>query len=296
MTEKSEETSPAPRTSAYLYFASLYFVMVGVLYLWGYWSTFNVNILEYLSPTDVIRLTAYPIVSAFIAVAIGAVLGEITIGRRVFPPGAGRNTPTGRFLWKIKPILVLVYLALVGVGYFSTFPGKWISLSGLLAAPIAFFAQERDFLLGTISHQGTRSVVLFLLASLPMYAYGHGQLNAYYVVSGVRFDYVLSPIDQLAVSSDANPLQRVRFLGHSGDFLFFLDPITSMLAITKFQDDKSLLLRHFDASMEKSANVPTRATQVPAADDRPPKHHSGAAAFLGLLLSNGAHLFCAGGA
>jgi hypothetical protein len=119
----------------------------------------------------------------------------------------------------------------------------------LFAVPIYLFARERQFLLHFIPNEGLRSIVIFLFDVLPTFAYGQGKLRADDIIEGRRFDYVLSEIDQIPVSADASAVQRVRYLGHSGDFFFSLNPTTSALVITKFKDDKALLLKHFDAAL-----------------------------------------------
>jgi hypothetical protein len=251
MTGESSESSIGKPASTQLYFLTLYFVAVGVLYLWGYWSTFNVNILEYLSLTDVIRLTAYPVASAFVFMAIGAVVAEVLVGQPTLPAGIGRNTRTGKFLRKIVPFLVFAYLAATVALTLSNIPNKWSPLSVLFAVPVYVFAKKRDFLIDLVPHDSARSIVIYLLATLPTFAYGQGQLHAAVIVGGQKFEYVLSPIDQVSVAADASPIQRVRYLGHAGDLFFFLNPMHSILVITKFQDDKPLLLKHFDSKVEK---------------------------------------------
>ena len=224
---------------------------VGVLYLWGYWSTFNVNILEYLSLVDVIRLTAYPIASAFAFMAIGAVFGEIFFGPGALLPGGGRNTKTVKFLRKIAPLLIILYVSVTVIFVLFDIPNKWLVLPVLLAPPLALFAKRRDFLVGIIPYDSLRTIVIYLLAVLPTFAYGQGRLRAADIVDGRKFDYVLSTIDEVSIAADASPVQKVRYLGHAGDFLFYLNPVTTVLVITKFQEDKSLLLKHFDVALEK---------------------------------------------
>ena len=56
------------------YCSSAYFFSVAALYLWGYWSPFKINILEYVSLSDVIKIAAFPIASVFILVAIGMLI------------------------------------------------------------------------------------------------------------------------------------------------------------------------------------------------------------------------------
>ncbi len=109
MSTASGEYTSGDRTSSYLYLGSFYLISVGVLYLWGYWPAFGINILGYMSLTDVLKLTAYPLVSSFIFVATGVVVGELVGFRRTLPPGAGRDTPTGRILLRLAPFLAAAY-------------------------------------------------------------------------------------------------------------------------------------------------------------------------------------------
>ena len=130
----------------------------------------------------------------------------------------------------------------------SGLPNKWTILAVLFAVPIYLFARERQFLRHLIPNEGLRSIVIFLFAVLPTFAYGQGRLRADDIIEGRRFDYVLSEIDQIPVSADASAVQRVRYLG-LWRLLFLSNPTTSALVITKFKDDKALLLKHFDAAL-----------------------------------------------
>src|SRR5207253_7010755 len=49
-----------------------YAIVVSLLYLFGYWSSFGINILEYVSFPDVLKLAIYP-------VFLGAVLSTLGI-------------------------------------------------------------------------------------------------------------------------------------------------------------------------------------------------------------------------
>jgi hypothetical protein len=244
MTEESKETAFRKPDTVQVYFLTLFLMVVAVLYLWGYWTTFYVNILEYLSLTDVIRLAAYPLASTFLVVAIGPALSQFGLGSKL-PVGGGRNTPVGRVLRKIAPVLVVLYVAATLWLVVSNVPNKWQFLPYWIALPVAFFAQERGFLSSVLPNQNLRYFAILMLAILPTFAFGEGRRRAEEIVAGSAFDYVLSPIESVSIPSDACPIQRIRYLGHTGDYFFFLDPTTSALAITKFKDDKTLLLRHF---------------------------------------------------
>lgn len=246
MIEPSLKLPPQERTSTYLYFSSLYFVTVGVLYLWGYWSTFNVNILEYLSLADIIKSTAYPIASAFVFMVLGAAIGEVLADDSSLAPGAGRNTPTGKFLLRFYPWLVVIY-AIVTIALLVLGPvDKWLALPVLFAMPAYLYFRRLGLFNNVLRHDSARSLAIFLMATLPTFGYGHGRIRAQEIVDGVKFEYAISPIENVSVVNDASPGQRPRFLGHAGDFIFFLEPMQGTLVISKFEGTKSLVLKHFD--------------------------------------------------
>jgi len=251
MTEETKAPAVPRRAATYLYFLTPYFVSVGVLYLWGFWSSFDINILEFLSITDVVRLTAYPIISAFAAFIVGALISESTLGRSL-PSGGGRNTPTGRFLRKFAPVLVCLYLLGTLILFFSGNPMKWYVLPVILGVPLALVAKERGLLIDLIPSDSYRSAFLFVLITLIPFAYGRGRIDAADIAEGRIFNYVISSIDEIAISANAPPIERVRYLGHTGDFFFYLNPSTSAVVITKFKDEKTLVLKHFSVAVESS--------------------------------------------
>ncbi|WP_143136333.1 hypothetical protein [Burkholderia ubonensis] len=246
MADTMEEPAPNERVSTYLYFCSLYFITVGVLYLWGYWSTFNVNILEYLSLADIVKSTAYPIASALIFFAIGAVLGEFLAGGNTLPPGGGRNTSVGRFLRKISPVLIVLYV-LITLAVLQFGPvEKWHVLPILFAIPVYLACKQLGIFQSVIPDDSPRSIVVFLMATIPTFAYGLGRINADAIFNGVKFQYVLAPTDIVGVDNQVDPARRPRYLGHTGDFLFFFDPTKGAVAIAKFEATKTLELKQVE--------------------------------------------------
>ena len=259
--------SPPPLSkdlvSTYLYFGSLYFVSVGVLYSWGYWSTFNVNILEYVGLADIVKATAYPIATAGILTLVGAVLGEALSGEHRLPSGGGRDTRVGKFLRKIGPALAVLYitgtLALLIFGPVK----KWLVLPVLFAVPFYAFAKQKGFLQRLIPHDAPRSIVIYMLCTLPLLSYGRGLMEANAIVVGTRFDYVMSEVDGVPLAKvSPDVLGRLRYLGHANQHFFFLQPWDNGVVVSKFGDGKSLVLQHHQS---KSASAPTDAAIPPSA-------------------------------
>ncbi|MFC1562333.1 hypothetical protein ACFL4Q_04985 [candidate division KSB1 bacterium] len=86
-------TSSIENTKKYLWLAAPYFIAVGLLYLWAYWSSFGINILEYAALSDVVKVAIIPVGSAFFFILIGFILGEFGFINKVsFPPRGEEKT------------------------------------------------------------------------------------------------------------------------------------------------------------------------------------------------------------
>lgn len=245
MIEPLQQSPAKEKISSYLYGSSIYFVTVGVLYLWGYWSTFNLNILEYFSLADVVKATVFPIASAFTFVVLGAVIGELTFGQETKVQGSGSGTKIGRFFRKLAPAIFVIYAFGTAMLFLYGPTAKWLIIPFLIAPPLTIFAKKYRLLAAIIPSESAHSVVLFLLCTLPTFSYGHGRMKAQEIVEGKKFEYVVSEVAQIPVSLNIKPTERLRFLGHAGDFLFYFEPSEAQVVIEKIDDGKVLILKTY---------------------------------------------------
>jgi hypothetical protein len=259
------------RVASYLYFGSLYFITVGVLYLWGYWGQFDVNILEYIGLADVLKLAAYPIASTFLFFLVGAIIGEFVVGGQRIAPGAGRDTPLGRFVHRYGTAIVWVYIIGTAAVFIFGAERKWQLGPVLVALPIYLIAKRHDLLADILPNDGARSVTVYLLAVLPMWAYGHGRLDADKLIDGREYKYVVSgPIAGLSIADPKDVRSRVKYVGHVNDYLFLLLPDNQTLFIVSFEKTAGVQLRRskMSESTEQSNNRMQPTPKGGAADAR----------------------------
>lgn len=229
-------------------------ITMAVLYYWGYWRAFRINILEYIGLADVVKNMAIPIATSFMLILF-ALLGVLVLHPIITrpasksPPSGPR--PTGRirmFLLGWTRQLTLFYL----LGLFLTCtlaPASWWSvvLPLVITATLGFLIVYLSPVSNVFSNPVLASMAVMVPCTLLPLAYSQGVVNADKITSGRIFDYVVSPIDGIDVPNIATPLQRARFLGHAGDYMFFLEPAQGTIVIDKFDGKKPLRLQHFDS-------------------------------------------------
>src|SRR5947207_4717496 len=91
-----------------------YFVMTSGLFLIGYWSTFNIDIFQYIEFTEIIQSFVYPFLSTAVFIFLGIIFGEVIFDfDNNLKPGEGKQTTLGKFLNKYIRLLLFLYLALI---------------------------------------------------------------------------------------------------------------------------------------------------------------------------------------
>ena len=229
------------KLSAYAYFLPFYFLATGTLYLWGYWSKFKINILEYIGLTDVIKLSAYPIATGFFFLLVGIILGEISSPN--LSVGAGNQTKIGVFLNKAKPFLIVTYwVILVFLLIWDNDYEKWGYLPFLLAFPCYLQAKNYLLLNDLLPNESVRSVILFAAFLLPGYAYGFGRTHAQDILKGTKYQYVVSSFNGLEDRKSNKIEEQYRYIGMVSEYIFLFNPISSSIIIAKSEQIKFIEL------------------------------------------------------
>jgi hypothetical protein len=242
------------------YWLGPYAIAVSTLYLWGYWGSFHVNVLESIGLTDIIKAAVYPIASAFAFFAIGAILGEVFSPTLDLPPGGGANTAIGKFLRKVLPLAVTVYVLGVVFLLLAGPPEKWLVLPALLATLVYLPLKSTRLLAEEFKSDGARSIVVFLLAALPVSAYGRGILDATDVLAGNRYTYAVSDLPGQPCIASAKPEALPRYVGRANDRYVFFQPTNQAVSFIAVGEVKALVLKRHEQGDEVSAKLPSPRT------------------------------------
>lgn len=252
--EVPAEPSPVfPSALAAKYWLGPYALLVATLYLWGYWGSFHVNVLEYISIADIIKAAVYPIVSAFAVFAIGAIIGDAISPKLNLPAGGGAHTVVGKLLRALAPFVIVSYLLGVTLYFFYGPITKWEHLPVLFAIAIYLPLKSTGVLQDDIKSEGARSIAVFLLATLVPFSYGRGALEAHAIRDGHAFSYVVSGLPGSQPASSADPSQRLRYIGKASERYAFFEPVAQTVWFVATSEVNVLVLKRYELKLTSAA-------------------------------------------
>ncbi|EGQ8002280.1 hypothetical protein [Vibrio vulnificus] len=191
-----------------------YSLVVSLLYLSGYWSSFDVNILEYIAISDVIKSALTPLLYALIFVAFGVVLGNaVSVPlAKYMPPGGGRHHPSAKYFRAMLWIgLGFLLIAVCYVIFFQSGGSRWLRVAAFSMVFMPFLIGDASFAKGYLKHDQLRILVVNILASLSLYSFGWGAIDA---------QSAKSEGHQVSINGKETELT---YVGWAGDFLFLWD-------------------------------------------------------------------------
>lgn len=216
-----------------------YLIAVGACYLFGYWGAFHINVLEFISFTDVAKLAIYPLMASLVFFLAGVVLAEILHSPHL-PPGGGSASKLGMFGQKHwRWLLALQICAAVLVAVFAPEPGKWFIVAVLVTLLSTPLTHVEPFI-KVVPNPRVRATALFLLLLLPTISFAYGRQQAFLVKTGASEQFVDVVRSKLSLTNDEkNP---VAYLGFLGSVYVLRESKTGELVLVKQRDDSPIFL------------------------------------------------------
>lgn len=217
--------------SKYLSFAAPYGLLVAALYLFAFWGTFKLNILEFVGFADLTKLAVYPLAACFIFLLAGCALSELVRGDSL-PPGGGADTKIGRFGRKYWRLLVAMDIVLIlALVLFVRNPLKWLYIANLLAI-LSTPLTHLEIFISLIPNPRVRGSILFLLILIPGSAFAFGKIQAHAITEGYAPYFVDAQSSKLQLSADSNgPISYVGYLAEN--FILYENATKKIIFVTK---------------------------------------------------------------
>jgi hypothetical protein len=224
----------------YLAFAVPYSIAVSLLYLFGYWGFFRINVLEFVGFDDIAKLALYPLLGALLSLLAGFATSQVLLGDR-FPPGGGAHSRIGQFVQKHEQRLIAVNILLVLISaFFLPVPGKWFVVTVL----VAFFSMpmtDLDYFIALIPNPRLRGTILSLFISVAAAAFAFGNYDAHIVKTG--YGKTIVDMERSKMSLRTSESSPVMYLGFIGGYFVLYETTTDSLILVKEKGDAPLVLR-----------------------------------------------------
>ncbi len=197
-----------------VYLATPYAFAISLAYLFGYWSTFDINILEYVSFADVIKLSLYPLVASLLFSVFGMIYGSLKPGSvKEAKRESGKNTRACILL------LILLGIILIALDRYNLwFIGAYVFF--LLLINLIYKEDVSIDELFPNYPQKVKSTIINILISLPLLAYASGKIDGKHIIIGYKTRFVNASI--LKENKLLTAKEKLKFLGLAGDYIFFL--------------------------------------------------------------------------
>lgn len=220
-------------------FGTPYLIGVSAAYLFGYWGSFHVNVLEFIGLTDIAKLAVYPLLASSIFFLAGALFSEVIVSPHL-PPGGGADTPLGRLGNRYgRWLMALVVLVAVLFAIYGPEPRKWFFVA-LLVSCLSIPLTHNEQIIELIPDPRQRGTALFLLFALPALSFGYGKEQAYDIKVG-------KPVQIVDVARSKLPLlfdetKPVAYLGLLGGIYILREGATGQVVLVKQRDDTPMFL------------------------------------------------------
>jgi len=211
-------------------------VISAVCYLWGYWGTFDIEIINHIGLGELIVLATVPLLGMAIMMLVCISLASILrIDLRNDPNRSSVSTGLGSFI-RPEAIYILSLLSIILIVVIGG-AAQWL----LLAIPFAFFTTTFivfNNLFATSKFNKRDLFFVVLIATLlPSMGFGYGKTKGLLIEQGISYKKIVAA-NNLSINSSSD----YRFLGAVGEQAFIFDGQNNNKVIISLQQLQPLVL------------------------------------------------------
>lgn len=216
----------------YLWLVIPYAITCGTLYLWGYWSSFDINAFEYAGLSDLAKVAIIPVGTTFFFMFLGFLFGEY-ISIPILPKEGKTADRLHNFISKTRVFWITVYWLVLLSIIFSNSTSKW-NILPYFGMIFPYVILKNTAFLIEIKSDSIRSLLIICLSALPIFSFSQGKIHANKIILGNEYKYVES------ISNE----KHAKFIGHIGQYLFFQSLDNSRIILQKANDKPLTLIKN----------------------------------------------------
>lgn len=246
-TEESKDKT-IDKIKNYAYFLSIYSLLISILYIFGYWSIFNLNIFEYIALSDIVKYSIKPLAISLVTlifVLLHNTLIITSLAQSIALLSKPSSKPSSKS--KIRTLvesmapgmaiptsLFLIAFALEGPEI------KWKIVPLIASYLLCDAVLKLKFIEKLKWPPGIKYLVAYLVIFFTLFSYPRGRENAMKILEGAEFTYIMEKSTESQKSGCKDPLIYPRILAQANDQTITYNPIDKSIAINKLGYGKSL--------------------------------------------------------
>lgn len=208
-------------------FIPVYAVVMAILYLCGYWYSFDVNPFSYIDVSQLIIYSIKPFLAACIFGLIGCLSGY-TASKIQIHTKESKSSGIVALRRTIKVIDIIAFSATILVAIFGG-PLKWlvlpcmfsIAISGLIIIVQVVSPKEDKF-------KNFPIILIFAVIFSLLQSYGFGKFESINIKSGIKYQHIESQMYK-------ETLSQFRYIGTLKDTVFLYNPNDSSISLYSSQ-------------------------------------------------------------
>lgn len=215
----------------YIYLATCLAITLSFCYLVGFWNTFDINIFEYISISDIVREAIYPLIISFAFSIIGYIWGFRT------PSNYVDDSKIQHMNVHIR-VIVVVNAILCGILIYLKQPSFWM-FGGFVFIFLMFELFKTTLI--TISLQyNLNPAIIFIMGFMMVESVCFGKIDSYNILQGHDTFWVSSRFIQNKDISSSD--KKFKYISLEGNYVFLLSENNKRIVLVRTSEIPALEL------------------------------------------------------
>lgn len=232
-----------------LAFALPYLMLCAGLWHIGYWSTFKINILQYLDIADIIKSFIYPFISSVAFYFGGQIIMTLffqnsLFWQKTFPYGGAEQVTKPKTLKIIRIFLIVIAILNFTMLFLWQDTQKWIWIFFSISIFLGVFLNNRNFLDTIIQERNLRLNIVYTIVLIPCLSFGLAKKASYDVYDNSNKDTIVASIVTNQDKDTNSSTVKYKLLGITHEFVFTMSMDNKTITMLPRTDIKQIIIRH----------------------------------------------------
>lgn len=235
------------------YVTTIYSLFISVLYIFGYWSMFNLNIFEYIAISDVMKYSIKPLtfslaIIIFISIYQNLLIAQIKqiaqltqATRKTEPPSKPQSRSQTLIFIKgfVRDMKLPAIFFLIAFSHYGP-EVKWQIIPFIASLFIYEEILKLKFIENIKWPSSIKYAIVYLAIFLPLFSFPKGRGDAIKILKGTEFAYVMEKFVDSKKTGCKDPSTYQRIIAQVNDQAITYNPNDKSITINKLGYGKSL--------------------------------------------------------